>query len=142
MFTLLSGPFHPHLESKLVEVVQQTKAADSRTPFAIVVPSESLRRRLQWLLCVERECALFDVHFLTFHQLALRLDAERRAVVGQPETPVPSLELVGDFFYEFLLSSTLQKDSSASNPFSRYAESLGLSPGLVADHSGFAGGSS
>lgn len=80
MFTLFSGSFHPYLEAKLVETVQRIKAADARTPFAIVVPSESLRRRLQWLLCVEQACALFDVHFLTFHQFARRLEAERQAV--------------------------------------------------------------
>ena len=129
MFTLLSGPFHPHLELKLVEIVQQLKAVDSRTSLAIVVPSESLRRRLQWLLCVEHACALFDVHFLTFHQLALLVDAERR-VVAPPETPVSSLELVGDFFYEYLLSTLLRQDSSASNSLSLHAESSGLSPAL------------
>ena len=30
MFTLVSGPFSPHLESALVETVQQIKSADSR----------------------------------------------------------------------------------------------------------------
>ena len=129
MFTLLSGPFHPHLESTLVERVQRIKTADPRTPFAIVVPSESLRRRLQWLLCVEHGFALFDVHFLTFHQLALRLDAERRAV-SPFGAPVASLELVGDFFYEYLLSNILQLDSSASNPFALRRATVGLSPAL------------
>ncbi|MDH3771029.1 MAG: hypothetical protein OET79_08610, partial [Nitrospirota bacterium] len=129
MFTLLSGPFHPHLEAKLVEAVQQIKSADPRTPFAIVVPSESLRRRLQWLLCVEHGYALFGSHFLTFHQLALRVDAERRAF-GPSGSPVPSLELVGDFFYEYLLSTILLGDSSASNPFVLRHETSGLSPAL------------
>jgi len=129
MFTLLSGPFHPHLESKLVETVQQIKAADARTPFAIVVPSESLRRRLQWLLCVEHGCVLFNVHFLTFHQFALRLDAERRAV-SPSGAPVSSLVLVGDFFYEYALSNILRQDSSASNPFALRTESSGLLPTL------------
>ena len=129
MFTLLSGPFHPYLESKLVEVVQQIKAGASRAPLAIVVPSESLRRRLQWLLCVEKECALFDVHFLTFHQLALRLEAERRAV-GQPDMFVPSLELVGDVFYEYTLSLILEQDSSVYSFFTLHAESSGLRPAL------------
>jgi ATP-dependent helicase/nuclease subunit B len=129
MFTLLSGPFHPHLESNLVETVQRIKAADPHTPLAIIVPSETLRRRLQWLLCVEHECALFDVHFLTFHQLALRLEAEQRAV-GRSDSPVHSLELVGDFFYEYALSIILQQDSSASNPFALRGTTLGLSPAL------------
>jgi ATP-dependent helicase/nuclease subunit B len=129
MFTLLSGPFHPFLELNLVQTVQQMKTADHRTPFAIVVPSESLRRRLQWLLCVEHGLALFDVHFLTFHQLALHVDAERRAV-GPSESSFPSLELVGDFFYEYLVSTILQHNSSTSNPFALHRGSLGLSPAL------------
>ncbi|MDH5428785.1 MAG: exodeoxyribonuclease V subunit gamma [Nitrospirota bacterium] len=129
MFTLLSGHFHPHLESKLVETVQQIKAADARTPFAIVVPSESLRRRLQWLICVEHGCALFNVHFFTFHQLGLRLAAERGAT-SPPGAPVSSLELVGGFFYEYALSVILQRDSSATNPFALCAESSGLLPAL------------
>ncbi|MGV7227475.1 MAG: PD-(D/E)XK nuclease family protein [Nitrospirales bacterium] len=129
MFTLFSGLFHPHLESSLVETVQRMKAAGSRSPFALIVPSESLRRRLQWLLCVENECALFNVHFLTFHQFALRLDAERRAV-SSSEAPVPSLELVGDLFYEYALSIILQQDRSAANPFALRAESSGLCPAL------------
>ena len=125
MFTLHSGPFHPHLESKLVQTVQRIKAIDSRTPCAIVVPSDLIRRRLQWLLCVEHGCALFDTHFLTFHQLALRLDAERRSMVGN-KMPVPSFELVGDFFYEYALSIILHQDSSASNPLKWHAGSSGL----------------
>ena len=92
MFTLLSGPFHPNLESALVQQVQQIKAADPRAPLAIIVPSESLRRRLQWVLCAEHFCTLFDVHFLTFHQLALYLQAERQAV-NPPDDTVPSLAL-------------------------------------------------
>jgi ATP-dependent helicase/nuclease subunit B len=129
MFTLFSGPFHPHLESTLVETVQRIKSVDPRTPFALIVPSESLRRRIQWLLCVEKGCALFNVHFLTFHQLALHLDAERRAV-SLSEEPVPSLELVGDIFYEYALSIILQQDRSAANPFALRAESSGLCPAL------------
>ena len=129
MFTLLSGPFHPHLESKLVETVQQIKAADPRAPLAIVVPSESLRRRLQWLLCVEHGCALFDAHLLTFHQLALHVDAERRAM-SRLENSIPSFELVGDFFFENLLSHVLQQDSSTSDAFALGAKSSGLSPAL------------
>ena len=129
MYTLLTGPFHPHLESSLVETVQRMKAADPRIPFALIVPSESLRRRLQWLLCVENECALFNVHFFTFHQFALCLDAERRTV-SPSEVLVPSLELVGDLFYEYSLSIILQQDRSGANPFALHAESSGLCPAL------------
>jgi len=73
MLKLITGPFHPDLELALVEEVQALKTADPLTPLTIVVPSDPLRRRLKWLLCVDHQCALFDVHFLTFHQLAVRL---------------------------------------------------------------------
>ena len=129
MFTLLSGPFHPHLESKIVETVQRIKSADPRSPLAIVVPSESLRRRLQWLFCVEHRCSLFDVHFLTFHQLALRFDAERQAIRSS-EKGVGSLELVGDIFYEYAVSLIVQEEQSGALPFALRAESLGLCPAL------------
>ncbi|MEE8125310.1 MAG: PD-(D/E)XK nuclease family protein [Nitrospirales bacterium] len=129
MFTLLSGPFHPNLESALVQQVQQIKAADPRAPLAIIVPSESLRRRLQWVLCAEHFCTLFDVHFLTFHQLALYLQAERQAV-NPPDDTVPSLALVGDFFYEYLLSVLLEQGGHDTGPFAERKGSSGLRQAL------------
>ena len=92
MFTLLSGPFYPNLESAFVETVQRIKSADRRTPLAIIVPSESLRRRVQWLLCAEYSCPLFDLHVLTFHQFALHLHAEHQAL-GPPEAGGTSWDL-------------------------------------------------
>lgn len=129
MFTLLSGPFSPHLESALVETVQQCKAADSRTSLAIIVPSESLRRRVQWLLCAEHSSALFDVHFLTFHQFALHLHHERRAL-SPPEARVSSLDLVGDFFYEYLLAVLLERGGKSVEPFSHLEGSSGIRQAL------------
>ena len=125
MFTLLSGPFSPHLESALVETVQQIKAADRCAPLAILVPSESLRRRVQWLLCAEHACALFNLHVLTFHQFALHLHAER-AAWGSPEAGVPSFELVGDFFYEYLLAVLLEQGGQPVAPFVDLKSSSGL----------------
>ena len=129
MFTLHSGPFHPYLESRLVEVVQRIKSADARTPIAIVVPSESLRRRLQWLLSVKHGCVLFDVHYLTFHQFALRLDAER-SVTGQGDMVGSPVELVDDIFFDYAVSHLLQEDPVASNPFASRAGSLGMCQAL------------
>ncbi len=128
MFTLHSGPFHPYLETRLVETVQRLKAADSCAPLTIVAPSESLRRRLQWVFGVEHHCALFDVHFLSFHQLALRLDAERCRRVE--EASLPSLEMVGDFFYEYLLSAILQEDVSSFTADLRGNQTSGFSSAL------------
>ncbi|MDR4462259.1 MAG: exodeoxyribonuclease V subunit gamma [Nitrospirales bacterium] len=129
MFTLVSGPFSPHLESALVETVQQIKSADSRAPVAIFVPSESLRRRLQWLLCAAHSCALFDLHVLTFHQVALHLHAEQTAL-SSPETEKPGFELVGDFFYEYLLGVLLEKGGQTVGPFADLPGSSGLRPAV------------
>ena len=73
MLRIVTGPFHPDLEQALVEEVRHLKASDPLAPLCIVVPSDPLRRRLQWLLCIEQDCALLDVHFLTFFQFAVRL---------------------------------------------------------------------
>ncbi len=129
MFTLLSGPFHPYLESRLVEAVQRIKSVDARTPFAIVVPSESLRRRLQWLLCVEQQCALFNVHFLTFHQLALQLDVERR-MGSVLDMPVPSLELVDEFFFDNALFHLLRESQTMPKSLVSRTGALGMRQAL------------
>ncbi|HET7059435.1 MAG TPA: PD-(D/E)XK nuclease family protein, partial [Nitrospiraceae bacterium] len=104
MLKLITGPFHPNLELALVEEVRTLKAADPLTPLTIVVPSDPLRRRLKWLLCVEHQCTLFDVHFLTFHQLAVRLLQE--AGVD------PISRVRPDFFYQELVHQLLLKPPS------------------------------
>jgi ATP-dependent helicase/nuclease subunit B len=129
MFTLFSGPFHPHLESALVETIQQIKSADRRAPLAIIVPSESLRRRVQWLLCAEHSCALFDLHFLTFHQFALHLHTERLAL-SPLEARASSLDLVGDFFYEYLLAVFLEQGGQSVKPFAHLEGSSGIRQAL------------
>src|SRR5207249_1530781 len=73
MLRIVTGPLHPDLEQALVEEIRHLKASDPLAPLSIVVPSDPLRRRLQWLLCIEQDCALLDVHFLTFFQFAVRL---------------------------------------------------------------------
>ena len=66
MLHIVTGPFHPDLESALVEEVTRLKATDPLVPLAIVVPSAPLRQRLKRLLCIEHRTPLLDVHFLTF----------------------------------------------------------------------------
>jgi ATP-dependent helicase/nuclease subunit B len=107
MFNVITGPFHPTLESTLVQEIQQLKSSDSLASIAIVVPSETLRHRVQWLLCVEHQCSLFDVHFLTFYQLARRLQHEQ-ALCNQ-EKEVVRFELVHDLCFEHLLNSLAKK---------------------------------
>src|SRR5712692_763786 len=71
------GPFHPHLEDVLVEEILRYKNQAALSPILILVPSDSLRRRLKVLLTRERGLNLLDVHILTFYQLSLRLWEER-----------------------------------------------------------------
>lgn len=129
MFTLLSGLFYPHLESALVETIQQVKGEDPRAPLAVIVPSEALRRRVQWLVCAEHACSLFDLQFLTFHQFALQLHAERHAL-GPPDPQQNSWELVGDFFYEYLLGVLLKQGGESVSSFARLENSSGLRQAL------------
>ena len=113
MLRVITGSFHPDLELALVEEVRTLKAANPLTPLTIVVPSDPLRRRLKWLLCVEHQCALFDVHFLTFHQLAVRL---------LEEAGIESLSRVRTtFFYQelvhrLLLKSALDQGETRARP--------------------------
>ncbi|MGE0473996.1 MAG: PD-(D/E)XK nuclease family protein [Nitrospirales bacterium] len=103
MFTLLTGSFYPSLETSLVESVRLFKADDIQVPLAIIVPSDVMRRRVQWVLCVEQGLSLFDVSFLTFHQLALRLHAERALLDRSVDSSATPLELVDDRWYEWMV---------------------------------------
>lgn len=109
MFTLLTGPFHPSLETALVEAIRQFKADDPQAPLAVIVPSEVLRRHLQWVLCVEQGLSLFDVSFFTFHQLALHLQAERTRLDQSVDSPAIPLELVDDRWYQWLIPRLLRQ---------------------------------
>src|SRR5579884_540117 len=73
MLRVVTGPFHPDLEDALIADLRRLKSDEPLAPLAIVVPSETLRRRLMWLLCVEHGCALLGVHVLTFYQLAVHV---------------------------------------------------------------------
>ena len=83
MQTIL-GPFHPHLEDALVEEILRYKRDFSLSPLLILVPSDSLRRRLKVLLARERGLNLLNLHILTFHQLSLRLLEDCRGAPVQP----------------------------------------------------------
>ncbi|MBA5866981.1 MAG: hypothetical protein GDA67_09855 [Nitrospira sp. CR1.3] len=98
MLKVVTGRFHPHLESALVDHIIRIKAGDPFAAIAILAPSAPLLDRVRRLLAIERQLALLNVHFLTFHQLALRLADERR---GQAQ-PVP-VRIVDDLFFEQLV---------------------------------------
>jgi ATP-dependent helicase/nuclease subunit B len=100
MLRVVTGSYHPDLESALVEEVRSLKSSDPLVPIALVVPSDPLKRRLKRLLCIEHKLALLDVHVLTFHQLALQLADEQQAVQGGD---APRLDVVPDLLFERLL---------------------------------------
>ena len=75
MKTIL-GPFHPHLETALVEEIRRHKAGNPLWPVLILVPSDALRRRLKIVLTREQNSCFVNLQLLTFHQLSLRLSAE------------------------------------------------------------------
>jgi ATP-dependent helicase/nuclease subunit B len=102
MLRIVTGPFHPDLESALVDDVTQLKVADPLAPLAILVPSEHLADRLRCLLVVDSGLSLLQVHLLTFHQLALRLCAEAYGVAADGGARLP-LALANDLFFEHLL---------------------------------------
>ena len=73
MLRIVTGPFHPVLERALVEDVRSCKTDDPFAPLAVIVPSASLVEHLKRLLTCHVPRAFLNIHFLTFHQLALRL---------------------------------------------------------------------
>ncbi len=103
MLRIVTGPFHPDLEQALADDLRQCKAADPLASLAIVVPSSLLVTRLRELLVLEQGLPLLNVHVLTFHQFALRLYDEQRAL-QEDEPPARSLTVVSDLFFEEVLS--------------------------------------
>src|SRR2546429_8821722 len=78
MLSVVTGPFHPDLETALVSEVRSLKQENPLAPLALIVPSKQLARRVKWLLAVEQGLALLDVHVLTFPRLAQTLIEEGR----------------------------------------------------------------
>jgi hypothetical protein len=81
---VILGPFHPHLEDALVEEILRAKAGGPLAPVLILVPSNSLRRRLKVLLAGERGTSFLNLPILTFYQLSLRLVEERYGSTAPP----------------------------------------------------------
>lgn len=106
MLRIVTGRFHPELDTALVDDIRSLKSSDPLAPLAIVVPSEPLRRRVQQRLCLDHRLALLNVHFFTFHQLALHLAREHQAVTGRDDT---RLDVVGELFFSGLLKHIHRK---------------------------------
>ncbi|MGC3973738.1 MAG: PD-(D/E)XK nuclease family protein [Nitrospira sp.] len=101
MLRLVTGPFHPTLETRLVQDLRALKSTDLLASLAIIVPSDQLRRALKRLFILQEKLSLLNVHILSFHQLALHVERERRTVDGPGS--VRQMDLVSNVFFEHLL---------------------------------------
>jgi ATP-dependent helicase/nuclease subunit B len=120
MLRVVTGRFHPTLESAFVEQIQRLKADDAWAGIAVVVPSKALLDRVRRLLAVDHQLSLLNVHLLTFHQFALRLAAERRRRDG--EEP---FRIVDDLFFEYLVRQLVQQQVRDSPPLRQLGRSSG-----------------
>lgn len=116
MQTIL-GPFHPFLERALVGNVRDYKNRDALAPLLVLVPSDSLRRRLKTLLAREERLDLLNLHILTFHQLSLRL-CEEASGRDRPD-------LADDLFLEEVLRQLIQTGRPGTEAFRGIEERLG-----------------
>lgn len=122
MLRVCTGPFHSTLESALVDEVRCLKAGEPLAPLAIIVPSQLLIDRLRRLFALDAHLPLLHVHFLTFHQLVLKLTAER--TLDDSET-APSV-LVDEFCFEQLARHlVLETPFFAMEPLQRLGTATG-----------------
>ena len=130
MLRIVTGPFHPVLERALVEDVRSCKTDDPFAPLAVIVPSASLVEHLKRLLTRHEPRAFLNIHFLTFHQLALRLRDDLAPVSGAG--PEQSLMLVDDFFFEQLVRQIVRRTLPGLESLTRLPASPGTWKGLWA----------
>lgn len=130
MLRIVTGPFHPALDRALIEDIRSCKAGDPFAPLAVIVPSASLLERLKLSLTGHEPRAFLNIHFLTFHQLALHLRDDLASVpaVG-PGSP---LQLVDDFFFEQLVRQVVRRKLPGLEPLARLPASSGIWKGLWA----------
>lgn len=130
MLRIVTGPFHPVLDRALVEDIRSYKTSDPLAPLAVIVPSASLLEYLKVALIQDEPHAFLNVHFLTFHQLALRLRDEH--VPASEAGPVASLQLVDDFFFEHMVRQVIQRHIPGLEHLMRLPASPGTWKGLWA----------
>lgn len=120
MLRVIAGRFHPSLETALVEHVRLAKTADPFAPLTILVPSAPLLARVRKILALDQQ-ALLNIHFLTFHQLVLRLADERRIRIAQPP-----LRVVDEVFFQRLIRQIVQVRLSSLAPLQQIGQSSGM----------------
>jgi ATP-dependent helicase/nuclease subunit B len=114
--TVVCGPFHPHLEQALADDLIAAKSGDPLAPMLVVVPSESMRRRVAVYLAADRRRVFLNLSILTFHQLSRRLVEE---ATGRRHAA-----LTDDHAFEELTRLLLERGAS-NGPFSRVAATRG-----------------
>lgn len=122
MLRVIAGRFHPSLETALIEQVRRAKAADPFAPLLVLVPSAPLLARVRKILTLDGQ-ALLNIHFLTFHQLVLRLADERRLRLGRPP-----LRVVDEVFFQQLIKQIVKSRLSNLAPLQQIGQSSGTSP--------------
>lgn len=130
MLRLVTGPFHPALDRVLVDDVRSCKTDDPFAPLAVIVPSASLVEHLKQLLTCHEPRTFLNIHFLTFHQLALRLRDDLASV--SEASPEPTLQLADDFFFEQLVRQVVRRKLPGLEPLTRLPASPGTWKGLWA----------
>ena len=130
MLRIVTGPFHPVLEHELVEDIRRCKSGDPFALLAVIVPSASLVEQLKQSLARHEPRTFLNIHFLTFHQLALRLRDDLAALSGASQDP--PLQLVDDFFFEQLVRQVVKRNLPGLEPLARLPASPGTWKGLWA----------
>lgn len=118
MLWVVTGRFHPSLESALIDRLKRIKAIDPLAPIAIFVPSTTLADRIRSLLAIEHRLSLLNLQVLTFHQLALRLAGEITAA-----HPLP--QVVDELFFEQLVRHIVRNKLFSQAPLQRIGQSSG-----------------
>ena len=111
------GPFHPYLENALAEEIRRHKTENALLPVLLLVPSDSLRRRLKILLTREQNLSLVNLQLLTFHQLSSRLSSEANGV----NLPI----LRDDLFLEEVLRQIIRTKQPGTEAFAGIEERAG-----------------
>ena len=130
MLRIVTGPFHPVLDRAFVEDIRSCKADHPFAPLAVIVPSAALVEQLKQSLTQHEPRAFLNIHFLTFHQLALRL-RDDGAVATEADFAEP-LQLVDDFFFEQLVRQVVRRQLPGLEPLTRLPASPGTWKGLWA----------
>ncbi len=128
MLRIVTGTFHPILESALLDEVRGLKEAAPFVPVAIVVPSAELADYLKRYLAIESRLPLLNAPVLTLHQFALRVrdDLIRRG------RETSSVQLVDDFYYEQLVRQIVKRTLPGLEELLRLPPSPGTWKGLWA----------